>query len=168
MTINLKNNLHWLLYSAGLLVYLVLLTQSTLALSIIWLIFILYIWLVVSIVLQQYFFKSFLYVCCASGILVAISIFFINGIEELAFPQGAVLFKIEGIAQAVVLFFVFSVPLLIYNSDKNSWFFTEALNQTQKDKATSVKPTQQSIAIDSEEWEEATIEELESGTYEPI
>ena len=166
MLINLKNNLHWLIYSTGLFVYFVLLAQTTFTLSVIWLLFVLYVWLMVSIITQQYCFKCLLYVFCSSGIIVAISLFFIYGVEQVPLPIGAVLFRSEGILPALLLLFVFSVPILIYNQDSTSKLFAvqeQAPNtQTRKtlphDKQTS----------DSEAWEEATIEDLESGRFESI
>ena len=107
MLINLKNNLHWLIYGAGLFGYFLILAQTTLTLSVIWLLFILYTWLVVSIATQQYCFKCLLYIFCCSGLIVAISLFFVYGIEEVALPVGAILFKVEGILPALLLFFVF-------------------------------------------------------------
>ena len=163
--INLKENLHWLIYSAGLFVYFFMLTQTTLTLSVIWLMFILYLWILVSILVQQYCFKCLLYVFCSSGIITAISLFFIKGIEEIPLPVGAILFKEEGIAQALILFFIFSVPLLIYNYHDMSWLDSKApqIHKQEKRETTEIKDL-----ITSEEWEEATIEDLESGSYEPI
>ena len=163
MLINLKNNLHWLIYSIGLLMYFIMLVQTTLTLSIIWLLFILYTWLVVSIITQQYCFKCLLYVFCSSGIIVALSLFFIKGIEELPFPIGAILFKEEGILQALLLLFVFSIPIVIYNHKNVSWSFLK------EEHPQNIKKTLSEDQITaSEEWEEATIEDLESGSYEPV
>ena len=166
MLINLKNNFHWLVYSTGLFVYFVMLAQTTLTLSVIWLLVVLYAWLVVSIITQQYSLKCCLYVFCFSGIMVALSVFFTKGIEELPLPVGAILFKEEGILQALLLLFVFSVPLLIYNHNKIvlSWLQADQLNTKQ---TSPIEPNLQNIQV-AEKWEEATIEDLESGSYEPI
>jgi len=167
MLINLKNNLHWLIYGAGLFVYFLMLAQTTLTLSIIWLLFILYTWLVTSIITQQYCFKCLLYVFCSSGIIVAISLFFIYGVEQVPLPVGAILFREEGILPALLLLFVFSVPILVYNHDSMSEMVigtTAPLNT--KEQNTTQQNNKHLEA--SEEWEEATIEDLESGSYEPV
>ena len=165
MLINLKNNLHWLIYGTGLFVYFFMLAQTTLTLSVIWLLFILYMWLVLSIITQQYCFKSLLYVFCSTGILVAISLFFIYGVEQIPLPVGAILFREEGILPALLLLFVFSVPLLVYNHENMS---ESALgnNMSLNTQASTSLEQKNDIGI-SEEWEEATIEDLESGSYEP-
>ena len=166
MLINLKNNFHWLIYSAGLFLYFVILEQTTLTLSIIWLLFVLYSWLVISIATKQYCLKCCLYIFCFSGIVVALSVFFINGIEELPLPVGAILFKEEGILQALFLLFVFSVPIVIYNHNKIVLSWIQA-SQISNKKVSSTEPHLKNMQA-AEEWEEATIEDLESGSYEPV
>ena len=167
MLINLKNHLHWAIYGTGLFLYFYLLIQSSVVFSLIWLLFILYLWLLTSIILEQYCFKSTLYVFCWSGIAVAISLFFIYGVEQVPLPVGAVLFNEEGILLTLLLLFVFSVPLLVYNS-QNIRVTAFVKNTTNK----PLKPTKtdlsQETSIVSEEWEEASLEDLESGSYEPV
>jgi len=165
MLINLKNNFHWFLYGAGLCVYFVMLSQTTLTIGVIWLLFVLYLWLFTAIITQQYCFKAVLYVFCSTGIIVALSLFFSYGIEQVPLPVGAILFKEEGILPAVLLLFVFSVPLIIYNRNNIPWPVSNQQSPTQQKRPQIDDSTQHIIA--SEEWEEATIEDLESGFYEP-
>jgi len=164
MLINLKNNLHWLIYGAGLFAYFIMLAQTTLTLSVIWLLFVLYLWLTVSIVTKQYCFKSLLYVFCLSGIIVSISLFFIYGVEQVPLPVGAILFREEGILPSLILLFVFSIPMIIYSQDSLSQPIVKNKTATKEDENT-IKHNDNSA---SEEWEEATIEDLESGSYEPV
>ena len=166
MLINLKNNLHWLIYSTGLLVYFIMLAQTTLTLSVIWLLFILYGWLIVAISTKQYCFKSFLYVFCSSGIIVSISLFFIYGIEQIPLPVGAILFRLEGILPALLLFIIFSVPMIVYNSESAD--ISTALTNNMLNPITEPKTAPHQSLEASEEWEEATIDDLESGSYEPV
>ena len=163
MLINLlKRNLHWIIYLAGLVFYPIIISNAVASLGIIWLMFLLYLWLIVSMIIKQYVFKDFLYLLCMSGIIVAISLFFINGIEEIPFPEGAILFKVEGVVQALALFFVFTTPLIMYNS-KNIFLPTKKKNIYNNPNNNCREN------IDSNEnWEEATIEDLETGKYEII
>ena len=101
---------------------------------------------------------------CSIGILIAISIFFIHGIEEVPLPVGAIIFKAEGIAQSLLVFFVFTVPLIIYKHQNT--IFESSYNQNKQEsnsKSDSVKFTEPTT---NEEWEEATIEDLQSGDFE--
>ena len=110
MLINLKNNLHWLLFTVFSVAYFVLFFKGFFTWSIVWLLFSIYTWLIVSLVLNQYKFKQFLYLLCISGIWVSLTWFFVKGVEEVPLPQGAFLFKPEGIITSIVLF-IFSQHL---------------------------------------------------------
>ncbi|MBI44865.1 MAG: hypothetical protein CMG66_01720 [Candidatus Marinimicrobia bacterium] len=167
MLINLKNHLHWAIYGTGLFLYFYLLVNSSLVLGLICLLFILYLWLLISILLDQYCFKSTLYVFCWSGVLVALSLFFIYGVEQVPLPVGAILFNAEGILLSLLLLFVFSVPLLIYNSHNT---INRTTNTQIKEPAVNPieQETKQEDVLLSEEWEEASLEDLESGSYEPV
>ena len=75
-------------------------------------------------------------------------------------PQGAFLFKPEGIITSIVLFIFFTAPLIIYSfADKK-----KALTQSPE----PIKEVPQKDNKDISGWEEASIEDLESGKYEII
>ena len=115
MLITLKNNLHWIIFTIGLLLYCALLANAMLSWSIVWLLFTIYAWLIVSIIFQRYVFKQFLYLLCFSGIWVSFTWLFIKGIEEVPLPRGAFLFKVEGVVPSIILFMLFTAPLIIYH-----------------------------------------------------
>ena len=115
MLLNLRNNLHWVLFIIGITIYPIIINRASLSLGVVWLIFILYLWLTLAILFKQYGFQQFLYSLCSIGIIISVSLFFLYGIEEVPFPQGAILFKLEGIAPSLLLFFIFTVPLILYN-----------------------------------------------------
>ena len=163
MLLNLRNNLHWVSLILGIVIYPYILDTS-LALGIVWLIFILYFWLTISMICNVYKLDHFLLSVCSIGILIAISIFFIHGIEEAPFPVGAIIFKTDGIAQALLVFFVFTVPLIIYKH-QGFIFKTTPLSITTH-KTIKNKPELAPVQATDEDWEEATIEDLESGNFE--
>ena len=96
-------------YIKGIIVYFILISNQQFSLGIVWLIFVLYGWTIISILVQSYSLQSFIYALCGFGIIIAITLFFMNGVEEVPFPKGAVLFKLDGIAQALVVFFIFTI-----------------------------------------------------------
>ena len=163
MLISLKNNLHWLLFALGIIFYTPIAIDANLPLGIIWLIFILYTWLITAFLIKQYNSLSFLYAVCICGLIIAVSLFFIKGLEELPFPQGAILFHIDGIALSLLVFFIFSVPLILYSNTSalQKLFVLSSQEQTQSKQES--KPI-----YDTEQWEEASIEDLESDQYEAI
>ena len=162
MLINLKNNLHWLIYLISLLASICCFLDGALILGIILLLSGIYGWLITALICEQYKFKHFLYTVCGSGILLAIVFFFINGVEQLPFPEGAVLFNGEGIAQALFLFFIFTIPVIIYHHG------TTALENIQSKQSANPEQQGKQDTQADEDWEAATIEDLESGNYETI
>ena len=162
MLINLKNNLHWLIYLISLIASTCFFFDGLLILGIICLLGGLYGWLIASLIFEQYSFQDFLYTVCGSGVLIAIGFFFINGVEQVPFPEGAVLFNGAGIAQAFFLFFIFTVPVIIYHHTSTT--LMNSLSQ----KTSIAKPAEDTSIASDEEWEMATIEDLESGNYETI
>ena len=132
------------------------LVKTSFPLAVLWIMFIIYLWLLSSILLKKYTFDSFLYLLCTSGIAVAISFFFLKGVEELSYPQGALMFHLDGIVKAFFLFFICTVPIII---NKN----TKSTEKKQKAKQNALKSSEK-----KELWEEATLEDIDSGNYEPL
>ncbi len=162
MLINLKNNLHWLIYLLSLATSICCFVDGLLIWGIMCLLGGVYGWLISSLIVEQYDFKSFLYIICSSGILISIVFFFINGVEQVPFPEGAIVFKGDGIAQALFLFFIFTVPVILYHH--GSFALTNITSKTSNPSESQQNHTETS----DEDWETATIEDLESGNYETI
>ena len=84
---------------------------------------------------------------------------FIKGVEEVPLPQGAFLFKPEGIITSS-FYLYFPAPLIIYS------FADRKKAPTQYPEP--IKEVPQKDNKDISGWEEASIEDLESGKYEII
>jgi len=162
MLITLKNNLHWIIFALGLIFYCVLLSNAMLSWSIVWLLFIIYAWLIISIVFQSYLFKHFLYILCFSGIWVSLTWLFIKGIEEVPLPRGAFLFKVEGVVPSIILFILFTIPLIVYH------FGFETQTPPQKSITKIPNSKKESRNKNNNDWEEASIEDIEGGEFEII
>jgi hypothetical protein len=157
----LKENLPTFEILLGYLMFLYFISETTISSAVLCLMFFIYIWLFTSLYLNQYTFTSFVYVLCGSGILVAISLFFLIGVEEVAYPQGALMFNAEGIAKSLFVFFISSLPLILANKENS---FAEMFNlRSEIKKQKEAAPT-----YDENLWEEAAIEEVESGKFEAI
>ena len=160
---NLKNNLHWLIYLISLIASICFFIDGLLVLGIICLLTGLYGWLISALIIEQYSFKDFLYTVCGSGVLITIGFFFINAVEQVPFPEGAILFNGAGVAQAIFLFFIFTVPVIIYHHTSTT------IMNIRPPKSNNPKLTIKDTSLSSDEdWETATIEDLESGNYETI
>ena len=152
------NTISNLILIAGLTIYILLTTANNLSIAIIWAIFVLYGWVFLSLYLGNFNFQKLLKICCYVGILFSITIFITFGLEEIPYPEGALLFHSKPIAISLLIFFLSSLPL-IYKIEDNQ--------KRAKDKKTNTVFDQEKLSI-KEKWEEATLEDLESGNYEPI
>ena len=159
MLLNLRNNIHWISLILGIFVY-PYIVNTSLSLGVVWLIFVVYFWLTTAMLCDVYRLDHFLFTVCSAGILIAVSIFFINGIEEVPFPEGAIIFKMDSIAQALLVFFIFSVPLIIYKHQTATHPFKHQESKSIK------SPLPETTIETDEKWEEATIADLESGAFE--
>jgi hypothetical protein len=117
-----------------------------------------YTWLITALIFKKYNFKHFLYLLCGSGIWVSFTWFFLKGVEEVPLPRGAFLFKEEGIIPSIILFMFFTIPLILHHFSTNQNF------RKIKTKQTLEKKPDRSDA--ESRWEEASIEDLESGDFE--
>ncbi len=148
---NIKNNIPPIIIALGFLVYICLIVSTSLAAASIWALFTIYLWLISSLYLKQYNFNTFLYILCFSGIIISVSFFFLQGVEELPYPEGALMFHVEGIAKAAFLFFICTVPVILLKT---------------KNKEPNKNFSQQKENI--EMWEKASEKDLQSGNYEPL
>ena len=168
---NLKNNFHWIFYMLGLLAYIIfiLINPEQFLVSILWLIFIVYSWVIIGIINQQYQVKQLIYITSLTGTIFSIVAFFLYGIEELPYPEGAIKFNGEVIIVICILLFIFLLPSLIIclgslKIEKTAYIKSDLYHGKIAQEESRKNINQQVI----EEWEEATLEDLESGKYEPI
>lgn len=158
---NFKQSIPSFFLVLGYLVYFIMLFKTSLAMSAIWMMVLIYLWLATSLYLNIYSPNSFIKILSGSGVLVALSMFFLNGVEEVPFPEGAVVFHAEGIAQALFLLFLCIVPTVLKLVPENTVIMKSPVDN--KSKSSEAKGNNQ-----SDDWEEATIEDLESGNFENI
>jgi len=160
---NFKQSIPSVFLVLGYLVYLILLFKTSFSISVIWIMLLVYLWLSTSLYLNIYNSNSFIKILSSSGILVALSMFFVNGVEEVPFPEGAIVFHPDGIAQALFLLFLCSIPIVLRVIPENTAILKSSTETTSNSNLSNIKQENQ-----SEDWEEATIEDLESGDFETL
>ena len=160
---NFKQSIPSVFLVLGYLVYLILLFKTSFSMSVIWMMLLVYLWLSTSLYLNIYNSNSFIKILSSSGILVALSMFFVNGVEEVPFPEGAIVFHPDGIAQALFLLFLCSIPIVLRVIPENTAILKSSTKTTSNSNLSNIKQENQ-----SEDWEEATIEDLESGDFETL
>ena len=153
---NLKQNIPLIQLIIGFSIYIALLVCTTAAIAVLWALLVVFVWLISSIIVKTYNIYSFIYVLCTTGIIVSISFFFLQGVEELPYPRGALMFHLENITKACLLFFISSIPLIIISFNKR--------NREQFLKREVFHQTKDRDGL----WEEATEEDLQSGRYDPL
>ena len=142
----------------GFIIYSILCLANNIATAIIWLIFILYFWIFWSMYYNRFSLQKLLKICCYTGIIFSITYFLMYALEEIPYPEGAILFHEKHIATSMLIFFVSSLPLIYKYSFNHERKSLETLNIQKDQKSAEV----------SEEWEAASIQDLESGEFEPI
>ena len=160
MNQNLKKIASGLILVIGLILFFSSLLNNHLNLSLVYLTSTLIIWVLYGLILDDFDVRIFAWVISATGFLLAISIFFIYGVKEVPYPVGALVFHAGGIAGALGIGLFSLFPLLIIyqlSSTKNTSPVTHKLNEND----TALDPE-----LDSDEWEFATEDELQSGKWE--
>ena len=160
MNQNLKKIASGLILVIGLILFFFSLLNNRLNLSLVYLTSTLIIWVLYGLIWDDFDVHIFAWVISATGFLLAISIFFIYGVEEVPHPVGAIVFHAGGIAGALGMGLFSLFPLLIIHqlgSKKTTSLATHKLN---KNDATP------DPELDSDEWEFATEDELQSGEFE--
>ena len=116
-------------------------------------------WMFIGFTTDSFVNKEFAQVLSGAGFLLAISVFFLYGLEEMPYPAGAIVFHSDGIAQALGLGIVASLPLLFGITD------VEASNA---DTQTSTAPasSESTVIVDHEDFELADVEDLTSGEFD--
>ena len=113
-----------------------------------------------ALLLDAFDVRIFAGVISASGFLVAISVLFMFGIEEVPYPIGAIVFHSGGLAGALGIGFFSCIPILILyqTSNINSLKHTQIKHHVSNNE---VKPV-----IFSEDWELASDHDLISDKFE--
>ncbi len=168
MNQNLKKIARGLILVIGLLLFFSSLLNNHLNLSLVYLTSTLIIWVLYGLILDDFDVRIFAWVISATGFLLAISVFFLYGVEEVPHPVGAIVFHAGGIAGALGMGLFSLFPLLIIHqlsSKKTTSPATHKLNENDIAPG-SENDTALDTELDSDEWEFATEDELQSGEFE--
>jgi len=145
----------------GLAVYLFFVFDYKLPTAAISLVLFLYFWIIGRIYFGSFKLNSLLSLISGSGVLFSITYFFLYGVEEVPFPEGAILFHSQEIAISFVIFFISTVFILYVKEIQNTQQAPD--EKVQATPALLQKPKKRST---KENWEEATLDDLNSGNFE--
>ena len=160
MNQNLKKIASGLILIIGFILSFSSLLNNNLNLALVYLTSTLIFWVLYGLLLDDFDVRIFAGVISVTGVLLAISIFFIYGVEEVPHPVGAIVFHAGGIAGALGMGLFSLFPFLIIHQ-LNSDNTTPISAPGAKEDDPPPEPE-----LESDDWEFATEEELQSGEFE--
>ena len=145
---NTIKNILWVFLGGGGLVYMNLALFSNFNYALFSLVITLFTFVIFSLILDLFNIKEFIIILSTCGIILSITTFFYYGVEEVAYPYGAILFHFEGILKSLIVLFVSLLPILfLYKGN---------------DKVNN----RLVVDYNDSEWEVATSDDLDSGQYD--
>ncbi len=110
-------------------------------------------WLLIGLSTDTFKNNDFAIILSISGFLLALTVFFLFGLEQMPYPAGAIIFHSDGIAKALGLGLAASLPLL---------FGFENINPSPK----SSSQIEQQVEINDDDYELADLDDLTSGEFD--
>ena len=145
---NTIKNILWVFLGGGGLVYMNLALFSNFNYALFSLVITLFTFVIFSLIVDLFNIKEFIIILSTCGIILCITTFFYYGVEEVAYPYGAILFHFEGILKSLIVLFVSLLPILfLYKGN---------------DKVNN----RLVVDYNDSEWEVATSDDLDSGQYD--
>ena len=144
----------------GLILFFSSLVDNNLNLALVSLTSALILWVIYGLLLDVFDVRIFAWVISLSGFLLALSVFFVFGVEEMPHPIGAIVFHTGGIAGSLGIGFFSLFPLLIIHQLNSQNIFTKPGVLMNEDSFPAIPN------LESDDWELATEEERQSGEFE--
>ena len=160
MNLDLKKIAGGLILIIGLILFFSFLIDNNLNLALVSLTSALILWVIYGLLLDVFDVRIFAWVISLSGFLLALSVFFVFGVEEIPHPIGAIVFHTGGIAGSLGIGFFSLFPLLIIHQLNSQNIFTKPGVLMNEDSFPAIQN------LESDDWELATEEEKQSGDFE--
>ena len=144
----------------GLILFFLSLANNNLNLALVALTSTLIFWVVYGLLLDAFDVRIFAFVISSAGFLLALSVFFLYGVEEVPHPIGAIVFHAGGIAGSLGIGLFSLFPLLILRQ----------INSDKLPKSPEIKPDLDELDTEpelfSDDYEMANDDDLQSGDWE--
>ena len=160
MTLNLKKIAGVFILVIGLILFFSSLIDNNLNLALVSLTSALILWVLYGLLFDVFDIQIFAWVISLSGFLLALSVFFVFGVEEMSHPIGAIIFHAGGIAGSLGIGFFSLFPLLIIHQLNSQNISTKPRVLMNEDGFPAIPN------LESDDWELATEEERQSGEFE--
>ena len=160
MNLDLKKMAGGLILVIGLILFFSSLVDNKLNLALVFLTSALILWVIYGLLLDVFDVRIFAWVISLSGFLLALSVFFVFGVEEMPHPIGAIVFHTGGIAGSLGIGFFSLFPLLILYQLNSQNISTKPGVLMNEDGFPAIPN------LKRDDWEMATEEERQSGEFE--
>ena len=160
MNLDLKKMAGGLILLAGLFLFFSYLIDNNLNFALVSLTSALILWVIYGLLFDVFDVRIFAWVVSLSGFLLALSVFFVFGVEEMSHPIGAIVFHTGGIAGSLGIGFFSLFPLLIIHQLNSQNISTKPGVLINEDGFPAIQN------LESDDWELATEEERQSGEFE--
>ena len=160
MNLDLKKIAGGLILIIGLILFFSSLIDNNLNLALVSLASTLIIWVIYGLLLDVFDVRIFSWVISLSGFLLALSVFFVFGIEQMPHPVGAIVFHTGGIAGSLGISLFSLFPLLIIHQLNYQTISTKPDVLMNEDGSPVISN------LESDDWELATEEEVKSSEFE--
>ena len=158
MNLYLKKMASGLILFIGLILFFSYLLNNNIHMALVSLTSALIFWVLFGLLLDTFDVQIFSWVISSAGFLLALSVFFLYVVEEMAHPIGAVVFHSGGIAGSLGIGLFSLFPLLIIHQ-LNSQNSTPSL-------VNNIEELTSTPELESDDWEIATEDELKSDEFE--
>ena len=160
MNLDLKKMAGGLILFIGLFLFFSSLVDNNINLALVSLTSALIFWVIYNLLLDVFDVRLFAWVISLVGFVLALSVFFVFGIEELPHPIGAIVFHTSGIAGSLGLGLFSLFPLLIIHQLNSQNISIKPDVLVNEDSPAALQN------LESDDWELASEEELTSGGFE--
>ena len=146
----------WFILAGGFFLYLWNIISTEFVYATIFMTGAILLWMFIGFTTNTFNQNEFAKVLSGAGFLLALSVFFLYGLEEMPYPAGAIVFHSDGIAKALGLGIAAFLPLLFGIEDVSSTASVTAPKTNQK----------QTVVLDDEDFELADNDDLTSGEWD--
>ena len=179
MNIDFQKIVSGLILTLGMILFLFIIMAKEFMFAIIVASFTLISWILYQILINKKInYKLIGNIIFLSGLIVGISVFFVFGVEQIAYPAGSIKFKASGIAKSLGVILFSMVPALMFyivedTFPKLSTTKTKTLEEpviASDEYSKAIKETKETKEADynQDDWEEVFEEDLINQEYEEV